>query len=132
MEFSAPGSQIEVALARTSGHGIQLTVSNAGPTLSEDQLEQIFDALFSNHPPEPAQKGTSASHARAPHLGIGLYLVRLIAASMGGRSFARNRKARDGVDGAAGVDGVEAGVEVGVEVPFEKVIITHTVCKIST
>ncbi|MDE0887710.1 MAG: ATP-binding protein [Myxococcota bacterium] len=117
VEFSAPGSEIEVALARTSGHGIQLTVSNAGPTLSEDQLEQIFDALFSNHPPEPAQKGTSASHTRAPHLGIGLYLVRLIATSMGGRSFARNRKARDGVDGAAGVDGVEAGVEVGVEVP---------------
>ncbi len=107
VEFSAPGSEIEVALARTSGHGIQLTVSNAGPTLSEDQLEQIFDALFSNHPPEPTQKGTSASNARAPHLGIGLYLVRLIAASMGGRSFARNRKTGDGVD----------GVEVGVEVP---------------
>ena len=104
VEFSPPGSEIVVAVARTGGHGIQLTVSNAGPTLSEGELEKVFDAMISSHPTEEA-----SGKGRPPHLGIGLYMVRLIAESMGGRSFARNR--------AAGPDGVEAGVEVGIEVP---------------
>ena len=119
VEFSEPGSEIEVALEKR-GANLRLTVSNAGPTLSPEELEKVFDAMFSNHPAEaeatPGQAGT-------PHLGIGLYIVRLIAESMGGRSFARNRAAGDGVrggvDGVGAVDGVDglAGVEVGIEVP---------------
>ena len=110
VEFSEPGSVIEVALARR-GRRLELTVSNPGPTLSEDELEQIFDAMFSSH---SAEEGAPAG--RPPHLGIGLYIVRLIAESMGGRSFARNRSVRGGGEGAD-ENGIEAGVEVGIDVP---------------
>jgi len=112
VEFSAPGSEIEVALARR-GPRIQLTVSNSGPTLSEDELEKVFDAMFSNH---PAEVEATPGRSRPPHLGIGLYIVRLIAESMGGRSFARNRAAQGEGEGAV-EDGVETGVEVGIDVP---------------
>jgi len=112
VEFSAPGSEIEVALARR-GPRIQLTVSNSGPTLSEDELEKVFDAMFSNH---PAEVEATPGRSRPPHLGIGLYIVRLIAESMGGRSFARNSAAQGEGEGAV-EDGVETGVEVGIDVP---------------
>lgn len=47
----------------------EITVSNRGPTLDDSQLPLIFDLMSSSRPTLDAEK---------PHLGLGLYISRLI------------------------------------------------------
>jgi dedicated sortase system histidine kinase len=64
-----------------------LTVSNSGPPLPEDMAGRLFQSMVS---------GRSGS-GREPHLGLGLYIVRLIAEFHGGRARAANREDGSGV-----------------------------------
>jgi two-component system sensor histidine kinase ChvG len=64
-DFSGPEGEIELALARLD-KWVRLQVINTGPPLPEILQERIFDSLT----------GTRAGEGQ--HLGLGLYVVRLI------------------------------------------------------
>jgi dedicated sortase system histidine kinase len=64
-----------------------LTVSNTGPLLPADMAGRLFESMVS---------GRSGSGGE-PHLGLGLYIVRLIAEFHGGQARAANREDGSGV-----------------------------------
>lgn len=87
-DFARAGTPVVVSL-RSKGSALEMMVSNSGNTLPPDA--QLFRSFTST-------RGDTRGNV---HLGLGLYLVRLIAEAHGGMPFARNR-----ADGS--------GVEVGV------------------
>jgi dedicated sortase system histidine kinase len=64
-----------------------LTVSNSGPLLPAEMPGRLFESMVSVRPDAVAE----------PHLGLGLYMVRLIAEFHGGRARAANREDGSGV-----------------------------------
>jgi dedicated sortase system histidine kinase len=82
-DFSAEGDQITVGLALRHG-GLVLSVHNPGPPLPERMRSQLFDSMVSVR-----EAGSDR------HLGLGLYVAKLIAEGHGGRITAEN--ADDGV-----------------------------------
>ena len=85
--FARPGTPVEVAVNR-EGTVATLSVSNEGPRLPEQMQGRLFESMVSLRP---------AADASAPHLGLGLYIVRLIAEFHGGEAIARNREDGEGV-----------------------------------
>jgi signal transduction histidine kinase len=67
---------------RALDDGAEIELANQGPPLPPDLGGRLFDSLVS------AREGTDAGGT--PHLGLGLYIVRLIAELHGGRADARN------------------------------------------
>jgi len=86
VEFSTGGA-IDVALARDDATA-RLTVANAGPPLPAGMEDRLFESMVS------VREGGAGS---APHLGLGLYIVRLIAQFHGGTATAENRADPPGV-----------------------------------
>ena len=86
-DFAPPGTPIRVAL-QARGKGVAITVENEGPPLPDSA--RLFDSMVSLR--------------EGPHLGLGLYIVRLVAEFHGGRVRAGNLP-----DGA--------GVRFSVELP---------------
>ena len=64
-----------------------LTVSNSGPLLPAEMAGRMFESMVSGR----------AGSAGEPHLGLGLYIVRLIAEFHGGQARAANREDGSGV-----------------------------------
>jgi len=95
VEFRAPDSVVRIGLQREDTNAV-LRVDNEGPPLPEGMETRMFDSMVSVR---PGKAGT------VPHLGLGLYIVRLIAAFHGGSARAANR-----ADGR--------GVVVAVSVPL--------------
>ena len=92
-EFSAPGEPIEIVVA-VEWDWTRLAVSNVGPQLPDAMAGQIFESMVSVRPtaaPAPERPRSE------PHLGLGLFIVRLIAEFHGGRASARNRPDDRGV-----------------------------------
>lgn len=87
VDFHVPDSAIDIALA-ADAETASLTISNEGPLLPEAMAEQLFQSMVSVRP----HKGGSE-----PHLGFGLYIVRLISEFHGGTVNAANRKDGAGV-----------------------------------
>jgi dedicated sortase system histidine kinase len=87
VEFARDGTRIEVALEREIA-SVRLQVSNDGPPLPTGMEAHLFDSMVSVRDERAA--GT-------PHLGLGLYIVRLIARHHGGRASAANRTDAEGV-----------------------------------
>jgi signal transduction histidine kinase len=87
-DFAPAGSTIELGVSRYKQHWL-LTVSNQGPTLPPNLEGQLFDSLVSQRDAE--HRGDT------PHLGLGLYIVRLIALAHHGQVEAHNRAQGDGV-----------------------------------
>lgn len=85
-DFTLPGAPIIIGLA-CSDKEIQLSVSNTGEPLPESMQGRLFDSMVSLR--EGSQDGT--------HLGLGLYIVRLIAEFHSGRVSAQNRVDQTGV-----------------------------------
>jgi len=94
VSFAVEGSAVEVNLAPVRGE-VALTVVNRGPLLPEAMRHRLFDSLVS----------VRASGGERPHLGLGLYIVTLIAKFHGGRVEADNLP-----DGS--------GVRIGVVLPL--------------
>src|SRR5438105_3703462 len=70
----------------------RVTVSNDGPLLPPEIADRLFDSMVSlRH--ERTQRGT-----HEPHLGLGLYIVRLVAEFHGGSAHADNCADASGVD----------------------------------
>jgi len=93
-EFAPPGTPVEVRLAAV-GPRARVEVDNEGPRLPEGMRDRLFDSMVSVRP---------ESGGEVPHLGLGLYIVRLIAEFHGGTV-----RADDRADGR--------GVIVAVELP---------------
>ncbi len=67
---------------------VRLTVRNTGSRLPDELQDRLFDSLVSVR----QQRGD------APHLGLGLYIVRLVAEAHSGEVTARNLDSGDGVE----------------------------------
>jgi signal transduction histidine kinase len=84
--FARPGTPVQVELAR-DGRAATLSVENQGPPLPASMRERLFESMVSIRP----------AGGEEPHLGLGLYIVRVIAAFHGGGATARDREGGDGV-----------------------------------
>lgn len=85
VDFSTQGSAILISVH--SGKNIILEVSNTGPLLPDEMQSNLFDSLVSLR----EKRGDDS------HLGLGLYIVRLITQYHQGTVKAENRKTGDGV-----------------------------------
>jgi two-component system sensor histidine kinase GlrK len=81
IKFSPDGKIIRMAAAAQSGDRVVIEVRDAGPGLTEEEREQVFDAFFRGRR-EPSQriKGT----------GLGLSIVKEYVSAHGGTVEARN------------------------------------------
>jgi signal transduction histidine kinase len=87
--FCPPEGEVVIALA-PAPQGLRLSVSNTGPTLPAGRPERLFDALVSQRP-----RGAGGG---APHLGLGLHIVRLVAERHAGSARAANLEDSSGVE----------------------------------
>lgn len=75
---------------RAGGEGAEIEVANQGPPLPPSMQGRLFDSLVSVREERGERTG-------APHLGLGLYVVRLIAERHGGEAVARTQEDGKGV-----------------------------------
>jgi len=90
-ESSPGGKPIRITLGTAPG-SVELTVENEGPLLPEEMRGKLFESLVS-------VRGERTGGE--PHLGLGLYIARLIAEFHGGEIRARNLASGEGVVVAA-------------------------------
>ena len=86
VEF-ATGRAVDVRVASQGGNAV-LTVANDGPPLPADMQGRLFESMVS------VREGGGSS---GPHLGLGLYIVRVIAQFHRGTARADNRADGSGV-----------------------------------
>lgn len=98
-DFCPPGGRIALAL-EAGPRAYRLSVRNEGPSLPADLENRVFESLVSARTREAARDSR-------PHLGLGLYIVRLIVEFHRGAVTAANLP-----DGS--------GVEVCVELPRDE------------
>ncbi|MCL1059271.1 proteobacterial dedicated sortase system histidine kinase [Shewanella gelidimarina] len=101
LEFSHPGSAIEVCL-KTHNKVAYLSIANYGTPLPDNMSQQIFESMVSVR----AQKAQDK-----PHLGLGLYIARLISLFHKGKISAQNR---------VNEQGAIFGVEIIIQLPISK------------
>jgi two-component system sensor histidine kinase ChvG len=87
VDFSRGAAPVRVALERV-GAAAALTVSNQGPLLPDQMRTRLFESMISVR---------DAPGSATPHLGLGLYVARLIAEFHGGSIAATNLATGDGV-----------------------------------
>jgi two-component system sensor histidine kinase ChvG len=85
--MSADADVISMSLTLVES-GVRLAVRNSGTKLPDEFQQKIFDSLVS----------LRDKHSQTPHLGLGLYIVRLVAEAHGGAVTARNLKGDKGVE----------------------------------
>jgi two-component system sensor histidine kinase ChvG len=88
VDFSSGAEPVRVALDNGDGAAV-LTVANKGPLLPAGARTRLFESMIS------VREGRHV--AGTPHLGLGLYVARLIAEFHGGSILAANLPAGDGV-----------------------------------
>lgn len=82
VDFSAPNSPIKIKLFQ-NGKTAHLSVINHGTALPTEMQERLFESMVSLR----SQTGVGK---KEPHLGLGLYIVRLIVEYHGGQVKAEN------------------------------------------
>ena len=87
VDFATGDDPVELTLEREPGAAV-LRVRNHGPLLPAGMKERLFESLVSVRKNAPGDE---------PHLGLGLYVVRLIAEFHGGRANAMDRADGSGV-----------------------------------
>lgn len=87
VEFSYLGAQIEITLARVQNKTV-LTVINQGESLPENMQEELLDSMVSVR---------KQNDGIQPHLGLGLYITKLIAQYHGGKVSIQNNESSTGV-----------------------------------
>ena len=85
--FARSGTAVRVELRRSAG-AATLSVLNEGPLLPAAMQGQLFESMVSIRTGAPEG---------VPHLGLGLYIVRLVAEFHGGTARARNHEDAEGV-----------------------------------
>ena len=86
VQFSKTTAPV-IVKTRKSGGNAEVTVLNEGPEIPEEIAERLFDPMVS-------YGKTNAMHS---HLGLGLFIVRLIAEYHEGTARAENRRYKGGV-----------------------------------
>jgi signal transduction histidine kinase len=86
VDFSSGDEPVRVVLERQEDGAI-IRMSNTGPLLPRDMQERLFESMVS----------VRKESGSGPHLGLGLYIARLIAQFHGGRISAANREDASGV-----------------------------------
>ena len=86
VDFALAGTPIVVSLAIT-GRTATLAIANSGPLLPTATESQLFDSMVS----------LRASGSGSPHLGLGLYIVRLVAQFHHGEARITNRDDGTGI-----------------------------------
>ena len=84
-EFAPPNGEIIFEIEKRGEGEALLTVSNDGPQIPEHELEHLFDSMYSTR------------SSGQPHLGMGLYIARLIVEHMQGKIMSKNRNNESGV-----------------------------------
>jgi dedicated sortase system histidine kinase len=87
IDFHTPDTAIKFELSKGSQNQIVLSVINSGPTLPDGMEKELFQSMVS----------VRSSKGEDPHLGLGLYLVRLICEFHGGETVAENLSDGNGV-----------------------------------
>lgn len=87
VDFAPVGSTITVGLT-TDQQNLTLFVTNQGPTIPRDIIDNIFDSMVSVRATNPDNR---------LHFGMGLYVVRVIAEHHGGKVSANNLGNGEGV-----------------------------------
>jgi two-component system sensor histidine kinase ChvG len=87
IDFHTANTPILISLD-TDGRKVNLIVSNTGPALPDEMAGNLFESMVSIR----QHKGEQ------PHLGLGLYIVRLIVEFHRGTVLARNRSDHSGVE----------------------------------
>jgi signal transduction histidine kinase len=87
LSLSGPEDEVRIEL-RPVGEHCELAVRNTGTVLPQDFRDRLFDSLVSLR----ARRGSE------PHLGLGLYIVRLVVAAHTGDVSARNLPGDGGVE----------------------------------
>lgn len=90
--FARDEGWIRIKLSR-DGDSAEIAVANSGPPLPARMQERLFDSLVSVR-----DTGSLRAAGEVPHLGLGLYIVRLIAASHNGSASAVNLASDAGVE----------------------------------
>ncbi|MFC5436403.1 ATP-binding protein [Rhodanobacter umsongensis] len=81
LSFTPEHGWLRLSLSAATG-GVDIELANQGPLLPEAMQGRLFDSLVSLR--------DKATPGDAPHLGLGLYVVRLVAERHGGVASARN------------------------------------------
>ncbi len=87
IDFSEEGSTITVGI-NSDANNLQLFVTNQGPVIPSDMVDNIFDSMVSIRESNPDNR---------LHFGMGLYVVRVIAEHHGGSVRAANLFDESGV-----------------------------------
>lgn len=87
IDFHTPGTPIDFHLSQDNTV-TKLVITNTGPTLPDEMQANLFESMVSVRDKKGEQ----------PHLGLGLYIVRLITEFHRGKVFARNRSDNSGVE----------------------------------
>jgi dedicated sortase system histidine kinase len=96
--FTPETGWIALSLVRHDG-AATIRVANSGPLLPVAMQERLFDSLVS-------MRDKSARGGEAPHLGLGLYVVRLVAEVHRGTVSARNLADGGGVEFSLRLEGM--------------------------
>ncbi|MCW5604808.1 MAG: proteobacterial dedicated sortase system histidine kinase, partial [Burkholderiales bacterium] len=91
VDFSAEGTPIEIEL-RAGATEVALRVRNEGTPLPAEMAGRLFDSMVS------VRTGDRGDQGDTPHLGLGLYIVHLVALFHHGRAEASNREDGKGVE----------------------------------
>lgn len=90
-DFAPPATSVRISLSAEAKRA-RLAVENDGPAIPEATLARLFDSMVSLRSPE-----RGATPGEGVHLGLGLYIVRLITAFHGGTARALNLGPERGV-----------------------------------
>jgi two-component system, OmpR family, sensor histidine kinase ChvG len=87
VDFSYPDKEIKINLINKPD-SVAIQIINSGPRLPDDMLDELFNSMVSVR---------SERTKAGPHLGLGLFVAKLIAEFHSGKISASNLKDEDGV-----------------------------------
>lgn len=94
VEFAIENSTINITLSEQENHAM-LTIENRGELLPQAMQEQLFDSMVSVR--SAANLSSYTAPYQQPHLGMGLYIARLIAEFHQGKIHINNNCENNGV-----------------------------------
>ncbi|WP_087018986.1 proteobacterial dedicated sortase system histidine kinase [Thaumasiovibrio subtropicus] len=95
IDFHVANTPIDIRLVVLGESAVQITIANQGPLLPAEMEDQLFNSMVSLR-----KKGKESEHKakqEKPHLGLGLYIARLIVQFHKGEITLANRSDRQGV-----------------------------------